>query len=183
VGANGSGGFTVSGTHTYAVLGPYTLTVTIKDAGGSPASATTHLLAFAYLAQGSFALGDKAVAGATASTTLTWWGSQWSQLNPLSGGAAPTSFKGFAQNFRSGTTTVTDPVCGGTWTTVTGNSPMPPASVPAYMAVVVPNKVTQSGITISGNIAKIVIVKTNPGYQPDPSHPGTGTVVATLCGS
>ena len=59
----------------------------------------------------------------------------------------------------------------------------PPASVPAYMAVVVPNKVTQSGITISGNIAKIVIVKTNPGYQPDPSHPGTGTVVATLCGS
>ena len=51
------------------------------------------------------------------------------------------------------------------------------------MAVVVPNKVTQSGSTISGNITRVVIVKTNPGYQPDPSHPGTGTVVATLCGS
>src|SRR5262249_169304 len=62
VSANGSGGFTVSGTHSYAVLGPYTVTITIKDAGGSPASATTHLLAFAYLAQGGFALGDKAVA-------------------------------------------------------------------------------------------------------------------------
>jgi hypothetical protein len=63
---------------------------------------------------------------------------------------------------------------------------MPPASVPAYMAVVVPSKVTQSGTTtikISGTIARIVIVKTNPGYQPDPSHPGSGTVVATLCGS
>ena len=30
-------------------------------------------------------------------------------------------------------------------------------------------------------LAKIVIVKTNPGYQPDPAHAGTGTVVATLC--
>ena len=51
------------------------------------------------------------------------------------------------------------------------------------MAVVVTSKVTKSGRTISGNIAKIVIVKTNPGYQPDSSHPGTGTVVATLCSS
>ena len=45
------------------------------------------------------------------------------------------------------------------------------------MAVVVPNKVTQSGSTISGNVAEVVIVKTNAGYQPDPCHPGTGTVV------
>ena len=51
------------------------------------------------------------------------------------------------------------------------------------MAVVVPSKVTQSGSTISGNVAKVVIVKTNPGYQPNPADPGTGTVVATLCGS
>jgi hypothetical protein len=153
----------------------------------APASVTGQHLVFGYQAAGgAFALGDKAVAGATSGTTLTWWGSQWSALNPLSGGAAPTSFKGFAQKFASGTTAVTDPVCGGTWTTVTGNSPMPPASVPAYMAVVVPSKITQSGtatVKISGTIAKIVIVKTNSGYQPDPSHPGTGIVVATLCGS
>jgi hypothetical protein len=140
-------------------------------------------LVFSYLpAGGGFALGDKAVANATAGTTLTWWGSQWSALNPLSGGTAPTSFKGFVQTFAGGSTP--DPVCGGTWTTITGNSTMPPAGVPAYMAVVVPSKVTQSGSTtlkISGNITKIVIVKTNPGYQPDPSHPGIGTVVATLC--
>jgi hypothetical protein len=24
------------------------------------------------------------------------------------------------------------------------------------------------------------VVKVNPGYQPDPSHPGTGTVVAVI---
>ena len=59
---------------------------------------------------------------------------------------------------------------------------MLPSSVPAYMAVVVPTKVTQSGSTISGQVAKVVIVKTNPGYQPI-RPPGTGTVVATLCGS
>jgi hypothetical protein len=143
------------------------------------------LLVFSYLpAGGGFALGDQAVAHATPGTTLTWWGSQWASANPLSGGAAPASFKGFAQKFASGTTTVTNPVCGATWTTGTGNSPTPPSSVPAYMAVVVPTKVTQSGSTVfSGNITKIVIVKTNSGYQPDPSHPGTGTVVATLCGT
>ena len=64
-----------------------------------------------------------------------------------------------------------------------GGSAALPSSVPAYMAVVVPNKVTQSGSTISGNVAEVVIVKTNAGYQPDPCHPGTGTVVGALCGS
>ena len=141
-------------------------------------------LVFSYLpAGGGFALGDQAVHSATPSTTLTWWGGQWAKLNPLSGGAAPASFKGFAQTFRNGPTTVTDPACGGTWTGSTGGSSTLPSSVPAYMAVVVPSKVTQSGGTVSGNVAKVVIVKTNPGYQPNPNDPGTGTVVATLCGS
>jgi hypothetical protein len=49
------------------------------------------------------------------------------------------------------------------------------------MAVAVTGAVTSSGSTISGTIRAIVIVKTNPGYGPDPSRPGTGTVVATLC--
>jgi hypothetical protein len=49
------------------------------------------------------------------------------------------------------------------------------------MAVVVPSTVTQSGSTISGNSVHIEIVKTNPGYAPDPGHPGTGTIVAQLC--
>jgi hypothetical protein len=141
-------------------------------------------LVFSYLpAGGVFALGDQEVDSATPSTTLTWSGSKWAKLNPLSGGAAPASFQGFAQTFRNGSTTVTDPACGGTWTSSTGGSAVLPSSVPAYMAVVVPTKVTQSGSTISGNVAKVVIVKTNPGYQPNPADPGTGTVVATLCGS
>ncbi len=141
-------------------------------------------LVFSYLpAGGGFALGGQAVSNATPSTTLTWWGAKWAKLNPPSGGGAAATFKGFAQTFLNGPTTVADPVCGGTWTGASDPGTALPNSVPAYMAVVVPNKVTQSGSTISGNVAKVVIVKTNPGYEPDPSHPGTGTVVATLCGT
>jgi uncharacterized repeat protein (TIGR01451 family) len=133
---------------------------------------------FAFLAKGAFALGDQTVAAASPSTLVTWWGSSWSALNSLSGGAAPDSFKGFA-----GHTGAQPPACGGTWRTRTGNSSKPPsaAGIPAYMGVVVPGTITKSGSTISGNIAHIVVVQTNPGYAPDPGHPGTGTIVATYC--
>jgi hypothetical protein len=179
VSANGSGGFTVSGTHTYAVLGPYTVAVSIKDAGGSQASAATHLLAFAYLAQGSFALGDKTVASATPSTVVTWWSAQWGQwsgVNSLSGGPAPAAFKGFVLSLSK-----MPAACGGSWTTGSGNSPAPPSSVPTYVAVVVASQVSQSGSTISGTIVHVVVVKTNAGYGPAPGHPGTGTIVAQVC--
>ncbi|MHB8659897.1 MAG: hypothetical protein ACYC91_18530 [Solirubrobacteraceae bacterium] len=43
------------------------------------------------------------------------------------------------------------------------------------------SNVTKSGRTISGNTTHIVVVKTNPGYAPDPSHYGTGTIVARYC--
>jgi hypothetical protein len=49
------------------------------------------------------------------------------------------------------------------------------------MAVIVSSSIGQSGSTISGNTVHIVIVRTNPGYAPDPGHAGTGTVVTTVC--
>jgi hypothetical protein len=49
--------------------------------------------------------------------------------------------------------------------------------------VIVSSNIKKSGSTISGNIVEIVIVKTNPGYGPDPGHAGTGTVVGVLCAS
>jgi len=49
------------------------------------------------------------------------------------------------------------------------------------MAVAVTSKTAKSGKTISGNVVHVVIVKTNPGYDANPGHPGTGTVVATVC--
>jgi hypothetical protein len=49
------------------------------------------------------------------------------------------------------------------------------------MAVIVTSSAAKSGSAISGNTAHIVIVKTNPGYAPDPGHAGTGTVVSQVC--
>jgi len=158
-------------------LGPTAVTDTFAgDAFYVPATHAQNALLFAFLAQGAFAIGDETAAAATSSTVVTWWGAQWRSLNSLSGGAAPAAFKGFAKNM-----TPTLPSCGGTWTTSPGNSPPPPGSVPSYMGVIVTSKVTQSGSTISGNITHIVVVQTNPGYDPNAGHAGTGTIVAQYC--
>jgi hypothetical protein len=49
------------------------------------------------------------------------------------------------------------------------------------MGVIVTSASAKSGPTTSGNIVQIVLVKTNPGYAPNPGHAGTGAVVAQLC--
>ncbi len=139
--------------------------------GASGAIGTVHDFDFA--TGGTFAIGDgnSAVGG-----SVTYWGPQWSAANLLSVGIAPTSFKGFASG--AGTT---PPACGTGYSTSAGNSPSPPGTVPAYLAVVVSSTVSQSDATISGDVKKIVIVRTDPGYAPSPGHPGTGTVVGVLC--
>ena len=110
-------------------------------------------------------------------TSVTFWGAHWATDNVPSGGAASASFKGFANE-----TSSIPPVCGGTCTSDPGNSSgPPPGPLPQYLAVIVSSSVTKSGSTVSGNIVRIVVVKTNPGYAADPGHPGTGTVVGTIC--
>ncbi len=41
--------------------------------------------------------------------------------------------------------------------------------------------VTQTGSNISGDAPILVIIQTDPGYAPNPGHPGTGTVMAIVC--
>jgi hypothetical protein len=144
-----------------------------------PSSASAQAIVFEYLDRGSFVLGDATVAAATPTTTVTWWSSKWDSLNSLSGGAAPSSFKGFTPTLSS-----TPPTCGGTWTQGPGSSADPPAvsALPAYMATVVSSSITPAGSGVAGNIVKIVIVKTDPGYGPSAGKSGTGKIVATLCG-
>jgi uncharacterized repeat protein (TIGR01451 family) len=121
---------------------------------------------------GNFVIGDN---NAAIGTSVTFWGAQWSSLNSLSGGGAPASFKGF----ESVPATVT---CGTSWTAHPGNSGHPPAGpLPEFIAVIVSSSITKSGSTIHGNTVHMVIVMTNPGYAPDPGHPGTGQVVAQIC--
>lgn len=168
-GPNG-GPFTVSGSHSYASLGPETIRIHILDDGGSTADATTQVTVYGLSSGGDFVIGDQ---GSAIGTQVTFWGSQWAKDNILSGGSAPASFKGFENDPGSGTTFTS-------WSTDPGNSSGPPSSVPSYMAVIVAGTITESGPLISGDAPHVVIVRTDPGYSDDPGHPGTGTVVATL---
>jgi Big-like domain-containing protein len=134
---------------------------------------------FAFPSSGAFALGDT-TASTAGSSTVTWWSSAWNQVNVLTGGQAPSAFKGFAAAVPLPTSSPAT-VCSASWTSSGGNSPPPPATVPTFMGVVVADSVTKSGTTVNGHYAKIVVVATNPGYAPGPSNTGTGTIIATFC--
>ena len=124
-------------------------------------------------AGGMFVTGDNVSLADGA--TVYFWGSQWSKNNPMSGGPGRNSFKGF----ETGTVA---PTCGGNWTTRPGNSSNPPPTIPQYMAVIVSSSIQQNGAVLSGDITKIIVVRTNPGYDPSAGKSGTGQVVAILCG-
>ena len=144
------------------------------DAFYEPSSDSDAVLVYAGASSGAFVIGDKS---ATQNASVTFWGAQWAKQNSLSGGGAPSAFKGFADG------SSTNPKCGDTFTASPGNSGKPPATVPAYMAVIVASSITKSGSTIKGTVRRVVIVKTDPGYGPSPGHPGTGKVVAEVCHS
>jgi Bacterial Ig-like domain (group 1) len=169
----GPGPYTVSGSHAYSSTGPFTITTTITDAGGSKTVATCRTLVFAFApGGGSFVIGDE---NSATGTLVSFWGAKWWKNNSLSGGSAPPSFKGFAENPAT-------PSCGTGWSTDPGNSTPPPnGPLPADMGIIVASKITKSGSQIAGDTVHIVVVKTNPGYRPNPGHAGTGTVEAQVC--
>ncbi len=129
---------------------------------------------YQWAAGGAFVIGD--LVSNAGGAQVYFWGSQWLQNNPMTIGAGPgaNSFKGFENGLGI-------PTCGSTWTSQPGNSTPPPVSVPVNMAVVVSSQVTKAGPVLSGDVKRIVIVKTNPGYGPNPGHAGTGEVIAILC--
>jgi hypothetical protein len=125
------------------------------------------------LAKGSFVIGDQ---NAGLGSSVTFWGGHWGSLNGLSGGRAPASFNGFADQIPNN-----PPQCGDQWTSGKSATADLPASVPQYMEVIVSSSIAKRGSTISGNTQHVVVVRTDPGYQPDSRHPGTGTVIAQAC--
>ena len=167
--ARGEGAFAVTGSHGYSSYGPRTVTVSIVDVGGSKATATSHIMVYGLATGGSFVIGDDSATG-----TAYFWGPQWATQNVLSGGPAPSDFKGFSS-------TAMLPACGAAWSGQPGVSSTPPTSVPDYLAVLVSSKVTQNGSTLSGTATHVVIVHVAPGFTGDLSNTGSGTVVATLC--
>ena len=173
--------FAVTGSHTYAAsgLGPQTLTTKVCDTGGSCATATGQALIFTYTAGGSFVVGDSS-AGTLApgvigtGNAITFWGAQWAKANDLSGGSAPSAFKGFASNPPT-------PASGASWSARPGNSSPPPAAVPTYTAMIVASSITKNGLRFAGDTTHVVIVRTDPGYASDPGHTGAGVIVGVLC--
>jgi hypothetical protein len=119
---------------------------------------------------------------------VTFWGSQWWKNNLLSvAGApldttAPAAFKGFAMQLDPNA-----PLCGPfmSFTTAPGNSSDPPAGpLPGQMTVLIASQVIQTGSTITGTVTGYAVVATDPGYDGNPGHPGTGTVLSvTDCGA
>jgi hypothetical protein len=125
---------------------------------------------------GNFVVGDLTVGpiGQAVGKFVTFWGAQWWKLNQLSGGTGPAAFKGFQD-------APDTPVCGVNWTAKPGNSTPPPATIPAFMAVIVSSGITKSGPSITGDTLHLVIVQTNAGYEGNPGHAGTGTIVGVIC--
>ena len=158
-----SGNFSVSATHSYPALGPYTITVAITDDGGSKATATTHVTVFAFARGGSFVIGDgKSAVG----KAVTFWGARWSagqfaeQRPDALVVQGVRGQRGHARMRKTG------------WNTDPGNSAPPPSGpLPSYMGVVVSSSITKNRSVISGNTPHIVVVKTGPGYRPDPGRP------------
>jgi uncharacterized repeat protein (TIGR01451 family) len=177
--ADPSGNVNCTIPNVTVALGPQPLAAVFGgDTYYLPSSDTSkQATVFAFPSRGDFAIGDITSASATPSTVVTFWASDWYLRNQLSGGVAPTDFKGFTATLSSN-----PPVCGGSWITRTGNSPPPPnGPLPSYMGVIVTSSVSKSGSSLTGNIVHIVVVTTNPGYQPNPGHNGTGKIVATYC--
>ena len=115
--------------------------------------------------------GGNAVLG----SPVTFWGAQWWKDNRFATGTAPPAFKGYV--------VAVDPIAC-TFTTGTGDSTVPPAGpLPPVITVLVTNSVTQSGSTVSGTIAEFALVATDDGYDSNPGHGGTGTVIGFIpCG-
>jgi hypothetical protein len=135
-----------------------------------PSSDSESIIVFAFLDHGSMIVGNL---NAGTGNAVEFWGAQWAKDNSLSGGSAPSAFKGFADTAPQS--------CGGGWTSSPGNSSGPPATLPSYMGVIVSSVVGKSGDAISGDVPMIIVVKTNPGYGSSPGHAGTGNVVAVFC--
>jgi hypothetical protein len=124
-----------------------------------------------------FVIGD--VEPHAVGNVVNFWGAQWWKNNIMSGfvgpGASRASFKGFA--------TRSTLLCGGTWESRPGNSPPPPATIPADIAVVVTSTVVKDGPDLSGDIKQIVVVHQDGGYGPNPGHAGNGRVTSIVCPS
>ncbi len=153
-------------------LGPGTVTADFaQDAYYLASSTSAQTILYAFPSKGAFAIGDRSRA---MGATVEFFSAQWEKANSLSGGVAPSAFKGFV------TAPGTPPRCGGSFVADPGNSGGPPATVPSYMGTLVTSGVMKSGANLAGPTTAIVVVNTSS-YAASPGQGGKGTVVAVVC--
>ena len=106
---------------------------------------------------------------------VNFWGAQWWKNNPMSGFVSKgvASFKGYANK--------AEDFCGGRWESRPGNSSGPPATIPDEVAIIVTDTVLKDGPKISGTIKKILLVRHDGAYGPNPGHRGSGPVTKIIC--
>jgi len=167
--------------------GPALLQVAFAgDATEVPATTTAPVVIYQ---PASFVIWGGNTPGLTLGQRVNFWGSQWA--SQVTGGdyQANASFKGYATpaatpvvlcepTAQTSGSPLLDQSC---WTSKPGNS-APPATLSAYIGVIVSTSVAKQGSTIYGNIAATVVVQIDPSspYGPDPGHPGYGTVAAVI---
>ncbi len=120
-----------------------------------------------------FVIGD--VEAHAVNDIVNFWGSQWWKNNTMSGvvSSGVASFKGYADTSTN--------VCGGTWTSLPGNSSNPPETIPDDVLIIVTSKVIKNGNAISGDIKQMVTVHHDGVYQDNPGHHGGGKVINVVC--
>jgi len=167
--------------------GPALLRVAFAgDAGELPAATTAQVVVYQ---PASFVIWGGNTPGLALGQYVNFWGSQWA--SQVTGGdyQANPSFKGYAipaatpialcepTAHTSGSPQL-DASC---WTSKPGNS-KPPATLSAYIGVIVSTSIAKQGSTIYGNVAALVVVQVDPSspYGSDPGHPGYGTVAAVI---
>jgi len=101
---------------------------------------------------------------------VQFWGAQWAKQVTSGDYRAGDDFKGWAQT-----------ASGATWSSKGGSSD-PPASVASYITVIVTTHVSKSGGTVTGDVARIAVLRVeSPGtYDGKVGHPGYGTIIAHL---
>jgi len=159
------GPFTVSGSHAYGSTGKFSVNTTVKDVGGSSASAPCNSLIYAF-PSGAVALatGEK---NTTNGSTITYRVVPLSNLDSW-GGEETSSWKELWQKLA--------PACGIDWGTITGNGSLTVRRpLPDYMGVIIISRAIESASRSTGITAHIVVVRTNT------RRPGRGTVEAQIC--
>jgi RHS repeat-associated protein/uncharacterized repeat protein (TIGR01451 family) len=179
--ANGNASATITFPANQAV-GPAQLSISF--AGDADYKASSRVVPVEIYLTTSFVIWGGNSGGLKVGTDVNFWGAQWSRQVTSGNFAGDSSFKGFAgpvnpiQQCQPNVTSST--LAQGCWPASPGNSGVPPASLPAYIEVIVSTAIARQGSSTFGNIAcgAILKVDASPAYGPDPSHPGFGVITA-----